>query len=788
MNAVYDLSALEKRARRRPRARALHSRSRLGKKADFTALQATVQDCCRAGEAFTRVAATGWVDPDSLWDDGGPEVEGWTKFTARDVDWEERRLVAGEQEIPPPLDAQSGAQTRFAINTPRLFIREAATAPTANSYGTFTEIADDLRELGVQVARHPGKLQLMLTDLVTDARGIPLDPTFSDIPGQIAVADAFTYLTDLVRHAASRDWRLELYLTLLVQGSEATEAPPGSPIVSPEPYGNPLGITWNTDHSGQTVVEDTYFTGTEPPTHAFDAWPDPTHPGEPSAWDIFTLDPTSGYKRYYYTRICRKVGEKLSEMREDLLREGIDLSEYIHSIEIGNEIEIKHTREEGGVIKADCEAWGDLYFWCAVAFRDGCDFDVPLMLPGIASYGPGDTEDCHFYNGKLYFLKGILEHIETLCLENDRELADLVAGIDYHYYHRQTGEVQSLAYLPVEVAEIRGILQKSNPEAVVCVVESSVNVICQGSSTGSSEYDSACEGAGEGNPVPYDTFAVGTPPAPDARPTQYTLALGPRLRAEPGSEAGALDFQAMSVWFRLAAAHCAGVQVAGWHCLMGDAPQEGGAGSAPFMGTGLRRDLHYDTGSPGEAAQRASWPAFRDYVSWLGGLPARLLWPDLTSYRERKVLEDDMASWPVENHVWVVEYEATYDGFYHTYYYLVFVDPFGEMDAAMITFESASSSAEEVTDLWLMRSLQPLGVEAPGGPADTFPYYLWSLEPEECVHPGDTIFQLTVARGQYPALLTTPQRLAVQRVTGPGGLVYRKRYKMPVVMDRILGP
>ena len=763
MQVDTDLANLERRSMRRPIQRTLHRRCKLGLKADFAALSRTIRDCCAASASsqerrfegpqepvMETEASFARVDADDMLVAPGTH---WERIEATDENWVATTMKSKEGDDdfaawPPPPDAGDPPQTRFGINTPRYFSMEV---DGARAYGDYTEITSDLLRLGVTVGRHPTKLQLLIPDLI----GSEMPVNITDIQALVDGAVVWDHLEQLVRHLASMTLNnpFELYITLLAQGSEDLDGP----VTAPEGITNPLGLTWSTDHSAASVTEDEFTaTPSAPETYAFDANPTAT------GWDQYTFDPVSGYKRWYYTRICRAIGSRLSALRDTLYLEKIYLEDYIYAVEICNEIEIKHTVLDSSLCaQGDAQNWGEFYFWCAVAFREGCDW-APIMLPGLASYGARSTDDIFAWEGKYSFLTDLVKCINNLCVDTGRaDFDDLVSGIDYHYYHRSTTDAQILLYLPIEIAQIRDSLQTYNPDAMVNVLESSVSCHCgEGEPTTDPDapeelYDSLCEGAREGYPDPYDEYSVAGSTAPDARPDAYVPSLsGLRLDSVAAGSAGdtqvgALDFQAQSVWMRLAAAHCAGVPVAGWHCLMAD---------TQFLATGLRRDCHNNRLTVDVAQQRPSWWAFQQYVQQLGSAARVSLLAPVISFDH-----DTLSEMPLDVSLstWVVEYETEV-----WYVYLVFLDPFGAVDCAAVRFQSAASPDEELLGGY-SNSTAP--TQADTLPASSgFPTYDWHSSMWEYVIPRSTRFTVMIGRGQYPILIKTQQRLAVNKVYGPG--------------------
>lgn len=586
--------------------------------------------------------------------------------------------------------------------------------------------------------------------------GVPVD--LADVEATVdahvvweSLREVFTAL-----HANGQD--LRLYITLLTLGMTDDPAPASATRTGTD---NPLLAVWQAVHRGRSIVDDLGD------TYAFD-----TPASDASAdWDTRTMDPSSGYKRHYYRRICRRIARNLDQLRSDCLALGFDIADYLYGVEVCNEVDSSHVIDDGtGRYIGDGESWGLLYVSCASAMIAEADW-LPIMLPGLASYGAHVTDALYYlgWDGKYQFVERMLLTIYNNAAAWGVTIGDIVRGLDYHYYHRSAADVQSLAFLYTEVRILQQLLDSRVDGATVTVLESGVNVLCTTESVtthaeenvtpATAGYDSGCEHVDSPFPYPEWTDMTGGGATPDVRP-----------ECEDRSRPGANDFQAMSVWTRLSVAHAAGVAVAGWHCPMG---REGA-----FAGVGLRRDLHDEmvvgSGDPATllraaenaADQRPSWAALHRYIEKLGLFQsASLLNPVIAAPESDR---PDTGTWADPDFVFVLEFLLPRGVCRLPYRYLLFIDPFGSegLCSATVTMRPEDPAAATVAiQVSATAPTEEIGrAVCPG----ELPQTLWRYEADVCKPPdrtGPLGFDFAVRKIGYPVLFFASEPMVVDHIT-----------------------
>jgi hypothetical protein len=596
-------------------------------------------------------------------------------------------LIPGPVPLGAPRPAPGGglatnsvlqAAVRYGLNDAK-FYRSENGGGADRKYGSYDVIADDLALLGASVARHPGDVQLFARELFSD--GIVPFPVlgaeaFAD---NVAESERFTDLQRLVKYLADNDIPLKLYITAMTFARVTTQVPSDRRAPS-----GAASLRWATPYLTDPGFSSGY--GTD--------------------WDLDTLGPWNSAKRGYAAMIAKGIARGLNRVKDALakLPRPISLADYIEGIEIGNELEARDQAWNAaeGEHEPDGTSWGAFYYACAAAMIGEADW-LPLKVAGLTSSTAAAERatGAAGWSTKIVFLKDFLAEVERLA---GPDLAKLITGIDFHYYHRQEGEdAQRLAFLVAQYNELRNTLggYLAISDLPITLQETGVGVACvdppityadtprpdlgpapvfDEESPPILDYDAGCEDRAHFTVLePYDDYEAPTEPDDDFRPRIAGCSGLPDIdviidpdeadgwppEADPetivasdepeegypvGYAVGPNDFQAMSVWMRFAVAASTGVAVVSWHTLMSSL-------DTGFSGTGLRRDLHDDTLGPEIALQRPAWWAYQRYAQLLGGASAvAALNPVVTKIEVE--LQDTIAAgdWKIENDVWMIQF------------------------------------------------------------------------------------------------------------------------------------
>lgn len=729
---------------------------------------------------------SGWAGPPTWpasWARPSRDPSVWVGLESLPSGWTRAGPITPPNPIPDtnPLERAGGA--RFAINTPKYGHSDEL---GQIGYGTDTEITRDLVALNARVARHPGMMQLFYRDLVGDE---PLPRSAAAIGALLddtgVLAAKLDRILAFVQDLADMGSELKLIITLLTLGGQ--DGAPDYDI--PPGRSNPIRFQWSRDHIGQTIID---AAGTE---QSFD-----TSYGT-EEWDVSTLDPSSAYKRTYMAILTDEVAIRFQARVESFESEtGLTVADYIEGFEVCNEIETKHlvpessfepggagshtpgtTPTPGGLAsKSDAEGWGRLYAVMADAFLDQVPW-ARLLLPGLQTFS--DTADAWAsWPAKVDFVNGALAAIrdELHRIGSGYTLADVVSGIDLHYYHRGRTQVRSLAYLYADVSELRAVLDdRSLEQACVSVNETGLNVVCDTTSgdevvtADGAAYDAACEDRDPDADWAYPELSDSVPAA-HLRPWKNLCSerLGHLFSRTLATRMGANDFQGASTWMRMAVALAAGAPIVGWHSHMGIP----GAGS-DFAGQGLRRDLHdvdEADSDPATALQRPSWYAFQRMARLLtGATRAERLLPTLPSGHE---MLQDREPLPHDDKVWVLEFRDL-PSLPFAFVYLLFIDSFGTVPVsasftgdsddspgcARVAFSLSSSSAFA----WLADCGPQAAALVPGSPGE-FPDTIWTAPPFEPLaidtSTGSPRLVVELMRDRWPLLLFSSSPLRIDTV------------------------
>lgn len=623
----------------------------------------------------------------------------------------------GQASFPPP---------RLAINLVSFELHAAFRIPP---------LVADCVDLQAGILRQPGLVNLFLPHIYgihganAQLRMPWIDAAEFDhrvLRERILNCAAWRHLERLLRALAPHRGRQKVLITFIDLGGGSpmvwgsTYTPEGGdPVLLPATvtykyHQDPIFVPWDRSLDGSRFYDDVAATST-----SFDI-------GD-GAWRRFTLDPNNAAKRVYFRRLSRALGQALLHLDRRLSRDGIDISQLIEGIEIGNELEVRHTLDGD----ADADGWALFYFYCATAIRAECDW-VPLFLPALASYARDESEKkgkgatikaCMTWDGKKDFLEGLLARLKFLCdggtaLGTDYRLDELVHGVDYHFYHNAVAgddaKVPSdlaipLHFLASEVVDLKSRLTHTLPRAQLTVCESGVNVLCGGDEYGSG---ATCEA----EPVAAHRHLVSWRPAGVTDP---------------------LQFQASSVIMRLAIALAAGAAAAGWHSHI--------AMPDNFRAMGL----HVDPWDPelaktSDFSYRPAWWSFRRLAQVVMGATAvRARAPGIkvrTGLGDAEISDRDMV-WmiEIENATWPEDSGITADGSGLWRAWLLFIEPGGPTrpppSAWTVKLEAAMEVASWSPDPGRPRRIDPMfqlptvptHVENLVGAYGAFPVPVWTV-------------------------------------------------------------
>lgn len=687
----------------------------------------------------------------------GPEGDGtWSEV------WSEH--VSRWTPLPPPPEAEdewpwgqgpaSGSPVErafggFSISTPKLFHAEDATVvdddgiakSTESAFGTYDRISRDLDQLGAQVLWHPGKLQLRLATMFSDAAPIPVGET--PIKEAVWASTELAHLGDYISWLVASGIEQQLLLTFATLGGGE------SPLDVTDPdgvSGNPLIARWAAGHVGQDLLPDDAVDASD--RAVFPA----TDSGSADDWHMRTMDPRSRYKLQCYRWMAQAVGQWLAELREEYLAQGVDIARYFAGIELGNELGDRHVLlGSDGLENAEGDgvSWGSFYYWCASGIWEHADW-VPLWLPAMASYSLDEKavrRPTLTWGGRYRFLSAAMRQVDTLCDANPFAypdvgpgLSDLIQGLDLHHYHDRTDH-EPLSLLAADLASLRALLESfALADTSLTVQEAGVNVLGEDPATDATPegaaYDWACESSEpRTDAIPaYDSFTgypsdAGAAPPPSDRPPRVSAVYRSGAWLVSSTAAGAGRYQALSLWMRWAAARAGGADILGWHTPMST---YGGA----FFAMGLRRDQHASDGDPAQAVARAAYGAYQRASALFAtyrtvrrlDLPG-LAWPtpgDGETPHDAWESLRTSGSFSPEHHVWIVQLSDPGDRVTAPYAYLLFLDPdrTAGVDAARVRMQPASRrlSAPTITRAVLEPSSQTDLISAGEFPSASWTY------------------------------------------------------------------
>ncbi len=679
--------------------------------------------------------------------------------------------------------AASATAFSMAVSTPKLYHDETG---VDLGFGSARQIARDLKELGCTFAWHPGVLQLKIGSLFVDDAGNAIDiPRVSDpsrMRSLVGSSPPLANLRDFLVALHEEGIELKLIITwLTLGGGEDPDASASDPVGE---HAKGLPAQWDPAHwdpEEATLVAD------DGETYAFAEGEGPT------LWHTSTMDPSNGYKLQYYRWMAQGLGQWLTTTRDELLSTAnLDIADFIGGIEIGNELCDRHTTivyaaEAGDDQVGDHQAWANFYYWCATGIWEHASW-VPLWLPAMASYSVDARVTSQSWSGRFTVLSLLVDDVRDLCTANPFSYApapsiqDIVHGLDYHYYHHKvTTDYQPLSWILADLESLRRMVDSARGGELaglpITVQEAGVNVVCDGAGAETppgAVYDWGCElDVTRDDAVPeYPDYHnplddSGAKLAATQRPDREDCLVLPDLIRTESEPSGANDYQAVSLWCRLAAALAGGASVVGWHSHMS-------VRSGAFAGMGLRRDQH-DTEvlDPTRAFQRPSYAAYRRFGTLLGdyGVVRRLSVPG-ASFPEPADTDIDIhalymgMSWNDLDHLWVIEFSGRVTGStVAPYAYLCFVDPDVSVSTACGVLTLRPYAPAWSAPAVQRRYLKPSGM-ATGASTSGYPTTLWWFPADRPVAPSDEgaaapRYQVVVGQAQYPVLLTSSRRLVV---------------------------
>lgn len=633
-----------------------------------------------------------------------------TRFYARYDPVEDPWAPDGEViiiPVPLPSDLAPGdgiirrSTKKIGLNAMKTFNYVPSATTPITKYGDTESQFNDCAALGVKVIRQFGLADLLWGMLSSGTTGeVPLESGLETIilsNGNTArIAELF---------AEAHRTHTKVIFTFLTLGGGAD--PIRSPSVQ-DPRGkmeSVLPLSWSEDHLSEQVngYPFNYFTR-----------------GRSIAvknWLLKTLDIRSGYKRYYFGLIAKHASALLRTAltKAQILTDNYTLSlkDVVEGVEIFNEID---TRSRIFKSSRDADIAEQAYWWalayveCAEAFYRGLSGEIPILLPGLSSYLP---ESGFKWPEKLQFLDNFLYQVDTEASTRGLSTYSIASGIDYHWYHRKSGQERHIGYLIHEVDEIQSLLDKYiSTECAITIMETGVAV--------------------------KDDFS------PRVRRGRFSGA-----RNNFGRLAGNL-FQSNEVWRRLGGVLASGATGAGWHSWMSGFPEN-------FELMGLRVDHTPPRAPASEAHARWSWFSFARLATMLGEVFAgQMILPVITS-------RSDLSAMNKADGLVVFELMLVDSSSFgrHRYAYLVFYDPTSEANGATVEVSSASSVVHA--------SLVSTRVNGPptssGGGLSTLPTDRATFDPDALL----TIpAVLTVYKEDSPLLIFTDQRLRWANVAAFG--------------------
>ena len=598
-------------------------------------------------------------------------------------------------DLEPPLDIpHNESKKKIGLNALKTFYYVPGSGgPT--KYGDTESQFNDCADLGVKVIRQFGLADLLWGMLAGRNAEVPLEPGLAAVindPNNVRrVAELF---------AEAHRTHTKVIFTFLTLGGGADAI--RSPFVQ-DPIGkmeSVLQLNWSEDHLSAQVngYPFNYFTRGRSISV--------------KNWLLNTLDIRSGYKRYYFVLIAKHAAALLLKGLDEAkntfdLDAAVKLRDVIEGIEIFNEIDTRSRiyKPSGEADIAEQAYWWALaYVECAEAFYLGLSGEIPILLPGLSSYLP---ESGFKWPEKLQFLDSFLYQVDTEASTRGLSTHSIASGIDYHWYHRKSGQELHIGYLIHEVDEIQSLLDKYiSTECAITIMETGVAV--------------------------RNDFA----PRVKRRKTSKT---GPFVDDLVDLE-GYL-FQSNEIWRRLGGVLASGATGAGWHSWMSGFPED-------FELMGLRYDGSDRKYLPAkEADTRWSWFSFARLSTVLGEVYAgQMILPVISS-------RSDLLAMSKADGLVVLEFTLSSSlSMLQQFAYLVFYDPTGAANGATVEVSSTFSVVHA--------SLVSTRINGPptstGGSQINLPTGLATFDPDALLTLPTV---LTVYKEDSPLLILSDRRL-----------------------------
>ncbi|MCK6517858.1 hypothetical protein L6R46_22705 [Myxococcota bacterium] len=587
---------------------------------------------------------------------------------------------------------------KIGLNAMKTFYYVPGATSPITKYGDNESQFNDCAALGVKVIRQFGLADLLWGMLAGRDAEVPLEsglePSILSDENKDRIAQLFT--------EAHRTRTKVIFTFLTLGGGGAALDSDFVPDPMREMDAVPK-LRWSTAHIGQ-----------EASGYPFDYFTAGTRDTIDN-WILNSLDVRSGYKRHYFKLIAQHCVTLLiaaldEAKNQSILDDAVSLSDVVEGIEIFNEIDTRcriyerfyDNNEEYSYEDSAMQAywWALAYTECAEAFRLGLSSEIPILLPGLSSYL---SEKGFSWDDKFRFLEDFCGQIRFQARARGLSPYDIAGGLDYHWYHRKTGEATHIGYLIQEVKEIQSLLDSYiSKDCRITVMETGV--------------------------------AVKADFSPLVKRNRFSTKLKNSERLEHSL------FQSNEVWRRLGGVLASGATAAGWHSWMSGIEDA-------FEYMGLRVDGTPSQAPAVQAQPRPSWFSFARLSEVLSEVFAgQMLLPAISSL-------SDLAGMTKADGLVVLEFMVSSTPFgLHRYAYLVFYDPTGAANGATVEVYSAFS----VVQASLVSTRVNGQPTSSGGSATTLPTSVATFDP-------DALFTVPAVVKTYkedsPLLILANQRL-----------------------------
>ena len=578
----------------------------------------------------------------------------------------------------------------------------------ASKFGSPGSSLQDAGRLGATVVRQLGSRDLWWSFIrprvnpqnnreLGEGEPVPVfgsDPTASSLIEFRARANE---MAELLTLSKARGIKVHLTFLLMIGGGDEDDTPP--------PSGYAMGCTHADDYqhwrSGSMVAAPfaplVWEHVGQKRTHVGEQDHDPNLPhyfpirGDACipwmSWHLDTLDPSAPYKRSYMQYIGQVAANILERAERLVCSGGETISDYVETIELFNEASGRSRYYDGSGRydpEASGEMWGRACAHAAYGLRAGLgDQGVRIALPGVASYDIRESGTEFSWDGRKrfvssmvrYFVLGLLDEIPYPGVMPN-ELPTYLQGIDFHWYHDESGKTCHVGYFVHDVEELRGVVEDGLRAGLEDAADRGLldrGLIDEYVLTTMADFvitalETGCPAVGnEDNSLP------------------------------PGFDSH-VHFQAFEVWRRLGGALASSAVAAGWHDWM--SPQSGG-----FAAFGLRADTGAEDSPTEFAFPRDSWFAYQRLASLLGNVTidgGRMVLPSVADRGElsRTYPPSGSRFSPLADRSPAVVFEYQREDSDYPWAYLLFADPWGtlltEGDAYLIAHARSGAAAVRV--------------------------------------------------------------------------------------------